>query len=450
MINKKILSLSALALTISSGVTLAKVSVEEASLIGKTLTFVGAEKAGNTAGTIPAYTGGLEQKLNADPLLDIYADEKPLYTITVKNLEKYKSNLSDGQIAMFEKYPNTYKMPIYKTHRTAAYPKDIYKKASKNSTTTELMSGGNGLKGFDETVPFAIPKNGLEVVWNHISRFRGGSVERNMAVMPVQRSGDYVTVTGRSVFTAPQYLKDGYDAKKDNNILFYYTYLIKSPSRLTGNVLLVHETVDQVTQPRLAWNYNSGQRRVRRAPQVSYDAPSTTGDSLVTIDQTDMYNGAPDRYNWKLLGKKEIYIPYNSYKLADATAKYSDIVKKNHINQDFTRYELHRVWKVEATLKEGSRHLYGKRTMYIDEDSWQIALVDHYDNRGQLWRASEGHGLQFVNANTFWYVSEISYDLLSTRYQVRLANEERDAYVFGKKVKRKNFTASAIRRAGKR
>jgi len=306
------------------------------------------------------------------------------------------------------------------------------------------------LKEFDETVPFAIPKNGLEVVWNHISRFRGGSNERNMAVMPVQRSGDYVTVTGRSVFTAPQYLKDGYDAKKDNNILFYYTYLIKSPSRLTGNVLLVHETVDQVTQPRLAWNYNSGQRRVRRAPQVSYDAPSTTGDSLVTIDQTDMFNGAPDRYNWKLVGKKEMYIPYNSYKLADPSAKYTDIVKKNHINQDFARYELHRVWQVEASLKKGSRHLYAKRTLYIDEDSWQIALADHYDNRGQLWRASEGHGMQFVNANTFWYVSETSYDLLSNRYQVRLANEERDAYIFGKSVKRKSFTAAAIRRAGKR
>jgi len=446
----KLLTLSALALAMGSNTVFAKVSTQEASLIGKTLTSVGAEKAGNAAGTIPAYTGGLAHQEGVDPLKNIYATELPLFTITAKNLEQYKANLSDGQIALFEKFPDTYKMPVYTTHRTAAFPKSVYDKAGKNATSTELVSDGNGLTNFDETVPFAIPKSGLEVVWNHISRYRGGSIERNQAVMPVQRSGSYVTVKGRSLLTAPQYLKDGYSPKKDDNILFYYTYLTKSPARLTGNVLLVHETVDQVTQPRMAWSYNSGQRRVRRAPQVAYDAPSSTGDSLVTVDQTDMYNGAPDRYNWKLIGKQEVYIPYNSYKLADESAKYSDIVQKDHINQDFTRYELHRVWKVEATLKEDARHIYAKRTLYIDEDSWQVAIVDHYDNRGQLWRASEGHALQFVNANTPWYVSDTSYDLLSGRYLVKLSNEERNAYVFDKKVKRKDFTSAAIRRMGKR
>ena len=448
--NMKLLTVSALALTMGSAAALAKVSLQEASLIGTTLTKMGAEKAGNQAGTIPAYTGGLAHQENADPYENIFADEKPLFTITASNLEKYKANLSDGQIALFKKFPATYKMPIYKTHRTASFPDRIYDKAKKNATRVELIGNGSGLKDFDETVPFVIPKSGVEVVWNHISRYRGGSIELNRAVIPVQRSGDYVVVKGRSMLTAPQYLKDGYSAKKDDNILFYYTYLTKSPARLTGNVLLVHETVDQVTQPRMAWTYNAGQRRVRRAPQVAYDAPTPSGDGLVTSDQTDMYNGAPNRYNWKLVGKKEVYIPYNSYKLADTTAKYSDIVQDQHIDQDFTRYELHRVWQVEATLKEGSRHIYGKRTFYVDEDSWQVALVDHYDNRGELWRAAEGHALQFVNANTPWYVSDTSYDLLSGRYLVRLANEERNAFVFDKKVKRKDFTSAAIRRMGKR
>jgi len=105
---------------------------------------------------------------------------------------------------------------------------------------------------------------------------------------------------------------------------------------------------------------------------------------------------------------------------------------------------------VEATLKEGARHIYGKRTLYLDEDSWQVAVADHYDNRGQLWRASEGHAMQFVNANTPWYVSNTNYDLFSGRYLVDLNNEERNPFVFGKKVKRKDFTSSAIRRQGKR
>ena len=437
-------------MAVASGGAWAKVSTQEAAELGGELTFIGAETAANKSGTIPIYQGGLKADTNANPLTDIFANEMPLFTITSANVAQYKDKLSDGQLALFEKYPDTYKMPVYKTHRTAAYPQAIYNKAKRNATTAELVDGGNGMINFDETIPFAIPQNGIEVIWNHVSRYRGGSVQRNSARIPVQRNGEYMAIKVRSQLTGPHYLKDAYSAKKDDNVLFYYTQAIKSPARLTGNVLLVHETIDQVNQPRMAWSYNAGQRRVRRAPQVAYDAPGRASGGLSTSDQVDMFNGAPDRYNWKLMGKKEIYIPYNSYKLADPKLKYQDIVGTGHINQDYTRYELHRVWKVEATLKEDSRHVYGKRTFYIDEDSWQIAIADHYDNRGQLWRASEGHALQFVNANTPWYVSTTNYDLFSGRYLVQLNNEERDPFKFGVQVKRKDFTAAAIRRQGKR
>mgnify|MGYP000107516857 FL=1 len=441
---------SALLLVMVSGGAIAKVSTQEAAKLGAQLTPIGAQTSGNKNGSIPRYKGGLKADASANPMTDIFANEAPLFIITAENVAQYKDKLTDGQIALFEKYPATYKMPVYKTHRTAAYPQAIYKKAKRNATTAELVDGGNGMTNFDETIPFAIPQSGIEVIWNHVSRYRGGSVQRNAAKIPVERSGKFMAVKVRSQLTSPHYLKDGYSAKKDDNVLFYYTQAIKSPARLTGNVLLVHETIDQVNQPRLAWTYNAGQRRVRRAPQVAYDAPGAASGGLSTADQLDMFNGAPDRYTWKLMGKKEIYIPYNSYKLADPKVKYKDIVGTGHINQDHTRYELHRVWKVEATLKEGARHVYGKRTFYVDEDSWQIAIADHYDNRGQLWRASEGHALQFVNANTPWYVSTTNYDLFSGRYIVELNNEERDPFKFGVKVKRKNFTAAAIRRQGKR
>ncbi len=447
--NYKSLWASALFLLMSSDTSWARVNSEAASELGKSLTVMGAQKAANKDGTIPEYQGGLPGDENANPLKDIYANEKPLFIITANNLSKYKKHLSEGQKALFKKYPDSYQMPVYKTHRTSRYPQAIIEKAQKNVLTSELLEGGNGIVNFDETVPFAIPQSGLEVIWNHISRYRGGSIERNAALLPIQRNGSYTAVKVRSQLTAPQYLKDGFNQKKDNNILFYYTQAIKSPARLTGNVFLVHETIDQVSQPRMAWNYNAGQRRVRRAPQVSYDAPNAASNGLRTSDQIDMYNGAPDKYDWKLVGKEEIYIPYNSYKLANPKTSYDEIVQVGHINQEFSRYELHRVWKVEATLKEGARHVYAKRTFYVDEDSWQIALADHYDNRGQLWRVAEGHALQFVNANTLWYVSTTSYDLFSGRYLVELNNEETRPFQFGKMIKRKKFTASAIRRQGK-
>jgi hypothetical protein len=440
---------TALAFAMAAGSAYAKVGAAEASKLGKDLTMMGAEKAGNTAGTIPAYTGGLAADATADPYVNTeMGSEQPLFVIDNANLAEYKANLSEGQLAMFAKYPDTYKMPIYKTHRTASFPKRIEDKALANATTAELIQGGNGLNNFDETVPFAMPQSGVEAIWNHVTRFRGGASEQNYALIPVQNGGSYTPEVVRSSFTAPQYLQGGADAKADDNILFYYTAATRSPARLTGNVLLVHETIDQVKEPRKAWQYNAGQRRVRRAPQVAYDAPNTEG--MRTSDQVDMYNGSPDRYNWKLVGKKEMYIPYNAYKLADQTAKYKAIVGENHINSEFARYELHRVWHVEATLKEGARHIYSKRDLFLDEDSWQVAVADHYDSRGNLWRVAEGHTLQFLNIDAPWYAASTNYDLSSGRYMAQLFNEEKDPLKFNLKVKRTDFSTAALRRSGKR
>ncbi len=449
--NMKTLTLISQLLTLSliSFSTWAKVPDAQVAKLGTLLTPMGAEMAGNKNGRIPKYSGGLKQDINANPMTDVFAHEKPLFVITHANMQQHQAHLTPGQMALFNKYPKTYEMPIYKTHRTASYPQSIYDKALKNASQTQLVDGGNGMVNFDESVPFAIPQSGLEVIWNHVSRFRGGSVERNLALLPVQANGQYNAVKARAQLTAPQYLIEKFDAKKDDNILFYYTSSIKSPARLTGNVLLVHETIDQVNQPRKAWAYNAGQRRVRRSPQVAYDAPSQASDGLRTSDQIDIYNGAPNKYHWKLMGKKEIYIPYNAYKLADENLKYANIIQPGHMNQDVSRYELHRVWHVEATLKEGERHIYAKRSYYIDEDSWQIASADHYDNHNILWRVSEGHAMQFVNANTLWYIASSNYDLLSGRYLLELNNEERNPFNFGNKMKRKQFTAGALRRSGR-
>ena len=190
----------------------------------------------------------------------------------------------------------------------------------------------------------------------------------------------------------------------------------------------MHETLDQVKKPRDAWLYNPGQRRVRRAPQVAYDNPGTAADNMRTSDQLDMFNGAPDQYDWKLVGKKEIFVPYNAYKLQDPQLKYKDIVTPLHINPDHCRYELHRVWVVEATLRGGERHIYKKRVFYVDEDSWQVLIVDQYDNRDQLWRVSEGHAMNFYNVPTIWTAAETHTDLQAGRYLVMgLFNESRGA-----------------------
>jgi hypothetical protein len=318
-------------------------------------------------------------------------------------------------------------------------PDGVFAAIKKNATTTNLVAGGNGLENFDTAVPFPIPKSGLELIWNHITRYRGGSVTRLVTQATPQTNGSFSLVYFQDQFVFRDKMKD-YDPANPGNILFYFKQKVTAPARLAGTVLLVHETLDQVKEPRKAWVYATGQRRVRQAPQVSYDGPGTAADGLRTSDNLDMYNGAPDRYDWKLEGKKEIYIASNSYKIDSPTLKYTDIIKAGHINQDLTRYELRRVWHVVATLKPGQRHIYAKRDFYIDEDTWQAAVIDHYDGRGQLWRVAEAHAEDYYDKQVPWYALEALYDLQSGRYlALGMKNEEKSAYDFGFSATKSEF-----------
>lgn len=443
---------SAIALSLMVTAANAAVSPAEAAKLGKELTPMGAEMAGK--GDIPAWTGGMTTApagfKKGDKLINPFADDKPKFVITAANYKQYEASLTPGQIAMFQKYPDTYRMPVYQSRRTSAYPQTIYDSTKQNATKTKLLPSGNGLENFVEGVPFPMPASGLEVIWNHIVRYRGGSVSRIVGQVTPQANGEFSVVRFQDEFTFRNKLKD-FNPNQDQNVLFYFKQDVLSPARLAGNVLLVHETLDQVKEPRKAWVYNAGQRRVRLAPQVSYDGPGTAADGLRTSDNFDMFNGAPDRYNWKLIGKREMYIPYNSYKLKDPKVKYDQIVKAGHINQDLTRYELHRVWQVEATLQDGKRHIYAKRVFFIDEDTWQASLIDHYDGRGQLWRVAEAHNVMYYDYTVPWYAIETLYDLNSGRYlALGLDNEEPSSYNFGFERSSQDYTPAALRRDGVR
>ena len=246
------------------------------------------------------------------------------------------------------------------------------------------------------------------------------------------------------------YAMAGMTEKDLNNKILFFKQEVLAPARLAGGILLVQETLNQVKEHRSAWLYNPGQRRVRRAPNVAYDNPGTASDGMRTSDQFDMYNGAVDRYEWKLVGKKEIYVPYNSYKLQDPSVKFKDILTPLHINQDLARYELHRVWVVDATLKKGARHIYKRRTFYLDEDSWQILVTDNYDKRDQLWRVSEGHAMNYYNVPCIWTALEVHTDLQAGRYLALGMYSENPPYRFNIKRSLEDYTPAALRRSGRR
>jgi len=454
---KKITLLSlAISIALASGSNaFAKVSSTEAAKLDKELTPMGAVRSANADGSIPQWTGGITQApagyTVGDHHPDPYPTDKVKYTVTASNMSDYKTLLTQGQIKLFETYPETFKMDVYQTRRSASYPEHVYQAVKVNATRAELVEGGNGIKQAAVGIPFPIPANGLEAIWNHIVRYRGEGLVRQGGQAAPTSNGSYTYVGFDDQLMIPYGVKGTTpEALEQTNILFKFKQKVTEPARLAGTALLVHETMDQIKTPRQAWTYNTGQRRVRRAPNVAYDAPGSASDGLRLTDDFDMYNGAPNRYNWTLKGKQELLIPYNDYRLHSDSLKYEDILQPGHINPDLVRYEKHRVWVVEANLKSGTRHTYKKRVFYIDEDSWQIAITDVYDNRDELYRIAVAHGVNYYEVPTQWSTLEVYHDFQSRRYIAMGLDNEAKMYDFSAQLKGKSFTPSALRREGRR
>ena len=408
----------------------AKVSAAEAERLGKDLMPLGGVMAANADGSIPAWTGGMQSDIGPDQGRNpaAYAKfggtDKPLFTITAQNMSEYESMLTEGHKAMFKQYPDTFKMPVYPSRRNVLAPEAIYKATKENAVKAELANEGESLVNAVTGIPFPIPQTGKEVIWNHKTRYRSLGVTRYNTQLAVQTNGSFVPYKLREdVFFS--YSQDGISTGDLENVITYFLQVTTAPPRQAGQVLLVHETMDQIKEPRRAWLYNPGQRRTRRAPNVAYDNPGTGADGLRTNDQLDMFNGATDRYDWKLVGQKEILVPYNAYGLIDESKSYEDITAVGHLNTDLTRYEKHRVWIVDSTVKDGTSHIYQRRTFYVDGDSWTALVADIYDKRNTLWRVQEYHQIVIPWTKAVGPAAGTVYDLQSGRYLVmECSNEE--------------------------
>jgi hypothetical protein len=427
MLKRSICAAVCLGLGLAAGPALAKVSPEEAAQLGQSLTPVGAEKAGNADGTIPAWTPHKRRgKLKGEYASAPFDNEKPLYTITGKTLAQYADKLTEGHKYLLKTHA-TYKMNVYPTHRVVAWPDEIYASTKENAVNCELIGTdqpNNCRMGF----PFPIPKSGAEPIWNHKLKWRGEDVTRYNVQMIVQPDGKYQLTKvvedvtfGYASIKKPAVLKQG----GETEFLRYLSQTLEPP-RIAGTFILVHEKASTGNEGRAAWLYAPALRRIRRAPTVCCDNPYEGTDGHQFYDQVDMFNGVLERYTWKILGKKEMIVAYNGNRLAGDKVKYKEIAAPKHMNQDLPRYELHRVWVVDATLRPGTSHTFKRRVMYIDEDGWNIVAVDNYDNNDQLYQFQEGHYVPAANILAGTTIPEVIYHFTTGRYFVTaMANEDK-------------------------
>lgn len=419
----------------------AKVDATRAAELGARLTPMGSEAAGNAEGSIPAWTPlrdpGFQRGGNP------YAADRPLFVITAKNMAEHESLLTEGHKALLRTFPATYRMPVYPSRRGAAYPEWFLDATRSNATSVELTNAGHGFCCTARGFPFPIPGNGTEVMWNHILRYNTRGFRGYVGAAATTPGGDYVIE--RSYFElAYVYNAPDTTLKNLDNQNLYAMSKTVAPASKAGTAYLLHVPLDRIAQATGVWSFIASGRTLRIG-EVGYDNPAFEG--LMTQDQIDMFNGPLDRYTLKLLGKRELLVPYNSYRLYDPKLRYKTLIQRGHINPDETRYERHRVWVVEAEVREGIKHLYRKRVFYVDEDTWIVLAQDIYDDRKQFWRFAESHSVNFPQVPVTINGVQVHYDLQSRRYVIlNLTNEEKELVEYDWQADAGYFTPSNLKR----
>ncbi|MEE8057101.1 MAG: DUF1329 domain-containing protein [Pseudomonadales bacterium] len=449
-----VLLITWLVLCAYSSLSLASVSVEEASALGTTLTPVGAEIAGNADGTIPAWIGGgvniPESYVEGGHYPDPFADEQPLFEITAANVEQYADKLTAGHLALFKLYPDSFRMKVYPTHRTAKNPDWFYQRTAECAITVNSGADGNSVDGGRACLPFPIPQTAEEIIWNHMLRYGPRYIVGEADSISPDARGRYITDKLKLYLYRAYY---DLDRKPDNYMMMLIPKQL-APARVAGDTYLIHDFINPSKHKRQAWKYFAGQRRVRRGAIFAFDTPIPNSGGLQTIDSVDMFNGSLEKYNWTLEGKREVYIGYNAYKVGAEGVKNADLIRPGHINSEYPRYELHRVWVVKATLKKGQRHLYKRREFYLDEDSWQIHICDIYDEQGELWRTNHSYSKYAWNSMGMGIAPgvQVYHDLKSRRYSATsLQSEYKRPYDMSKPPPGDRFfTPASIRKMGVR
>lgn len=451
MLKKMITLASCVAILGAASTATAAITAAEAERLGKDLTPLGAEKAGNADGAIPAWEGGLTTPFAGWPNDDNYrpnpyADDKAQFTITAQNMDQYADKLPEAAKAMFKAYPETFKMNVYPTRRTAGYPQWYYDNIKKSATTAKLVKDGNAVEGVWAAIPFPIPQNGQEAIWNHMLRFQGVNRDAVMRENIVYSNGSRWNLFSDTQIHFPYYDKAIAQEEADN-VLFKFALTVKEPARNAGEGQLAYDSLDPVAEPRKAWLYDPGERRVRRAPNLAFDTPERP---LNVVDDYDIFSGSPERYDWKLVGKKEMYVPYNNNEINSPRRKMEETTPPEFFPADVLRYELHRVWVVEATVKADKRHVYAKRVFYIDEDSWSILASDKYDGNGNLWRIAFAYPTSAPEVPLFGGGSYVHVDLKKNGYYHASNTLETKGWELqGESPDTKYFTPSAMRRRGR-
>ncbi|MCX4176981.1 MULTISPECIES: DUF1329 domain-containing protein [Paraburkholderia] len=409
------------------------------------LTPVGAERAGNSDGTIPVFDGKDAPSAGWEPGKyrgDYWAhkSEKPLFVIDASNVDKYADKLSPGQVELI-KTKKGYTMPVYPAHRNCGFPDFVLENTKAGAGKASIASDGWSLQNAAlPSVPFPQPASGIQAMWNWLVRYQGVGQDwpaGHTVISASPGSSNRIEFSWTQLIYFP-WAKKGVSSPSDFGGLayaIYYSYT--EPAAFAGQGLIQRYYYSKDPD---AYYYFTGQRRVRRLPSYAYDAPTLGTENQYPTDSQFIFYGNPDRFDWKIVGKREMYIPYNNFAVQDFRQKLDDAAGETFINPNVRRYELHRVWEIVGTVKSGVRHTAPKKVLYFDEDSWNIVVGDDYDAQGKLWKTKENYVVPTWELNGACTVPAFAmYDIKNGRYVA-------DQLVWGTGKDQRHFEAPTDKR----
>ena len=397
------------------------------------LSFFGAELSGNDEGSIPPWQGGIvtppASYKQGDWHPDPYINDVPLFTIDQGSVGQYQDKLSAGHRAMLARYPDSYRLRVFPSRRSVSYPPAVAEQTRKYQGKARVVDDGAGIAGIVRGIPFPEPENGEQAIWNMRLSYKGGGYRGYFTTALTAKDGTYEL--GVSAHEIEYMYGDPRSTLANlNNIKTRAVMYTLRPAKNAGSIYLYHFLLNSLHEERRNWAYSPGKRRVKRSSMISHDQPMSGSDGIHIWDQGDMWLGPITEFNWTLLGKREMYVPYNAYQLHSGATAVDDIVAPKHLNQDLARYELHRVWVVEATRREGSNHRYQRRRYYLDEDSWRVMFAEHYDEQGEVHRFSEAHHINYYEAKVFYTTLDTYYKLDTERYYLRHVDNDYSPFDF--------------------
>ena len=406
--------------TLAAPVAMAAVSAEEAAKLKTTLTPLGAERSGNKDGSIPPWEGGYpaDASQTSPSIADLFVKDKPLLTITPQNAAQHAEKLTDGSMGLLKRYPN-FKIQVYPTRRTAAAPQWVYDNTFKNATRATMDPSGElgpFPKGAYGGIPFPIAKNGEEAIWNHLLRWTSPGYQTAPILVRMTPEGKAIPVSQVDAMSRfPYYEPNGSQEKWEaagSDVVLRRVDTLGPPLRAGEKIVQRNKMNDAKSQ---TWVYLTGQRRVRRLPLSCCDVPSPVAGGILNFDETEVYSASIGRYDWKLVGKREMYVPYNTNSYHQATS-VEQVMTPSTLNPEFVRFELHRVWVVEATLKQGQRHVAPRVRVYLDEDTWVAVAGERWDAQGQLWKVTFNMLTVMPAAPGTIVAGYVSYDMIGGGY----------------------------------